>query len=86
MLWHWHFRHTAHGSVSGTAQGKIQMWDVATGYGPWLSLRRPTEQENLGRISALAFSPDGALLVAGTQGHIHLWEVDTAHKRFSIKH
>ena len=69
--------------VSGTAQGKIQMWDVATG--PALTVfAEPTEQENLGRISALAFSPDGTLLAAGTRGHIQLWEVDTADKLFSI--
>ena len=43
-----------------------------------------TKQENLGRISALAFSPDGALLAAGTRGHIQLWAVDTADKLLSI--
>jgi RNA polymerase sigma factor (sigma-70 family) len=69
--------------VSGTAQGKIQMWDVATGTALAV-FAEPTEQENLGRISALAFSPDGALLAAGTRRDIHLWVVDTADKRFSI--
>ena len=69
--------------VSGSDKGKIQMWDVATG-GALTVFAEPTEQENLGRIPALAFSPDGALLAAGAQNHIHLWEVDTAHKLFSI--
>ena len=69
--------------VSGTHQGKIQMWDVATG-GALAVFAEPTEQENLGRILALAFSPDGTLLAAGTRGHIHLWEVDTANKLFSV--
>ena len=69
--------------VSGTNHGKIQMWDVVTG-AALAVLAEPTEEEDLGRISALAFSPDGALLAAGTQNHIHLWEVDTAHKLFSI--
>ena len=69
--------------VSGTHQGKIQMWDVATG-GVLAVFAEPTEQENLGRILALAFSPDGTLLAAGTRGHIHLWEVDTANKLFSV--
>ena len=69
--------------VSGTQGGKIQMWDVATGTALAV-FAEPTEGENLGRISALAFSLDGALLAAGTRGHIQLWEVDTAHKLFSI--
>ena len=69
--------------VSGTNQGKIQMWDVVTG-GALAVFSEPTEQENLGGILALAFSPDGALLVAGTRGHVHLWEVDTANKFLSV--
>ena len=69
--------------VSGTAQGKIQMWDVATGTALAV-FAEPTEGEKLGRISAVAFSPDGALLAAGTRSHIQLWAVDTADKLFSI--
>ncbi|MYB94239.1 sigma-70 family RNA polymerase sigma factor [Candidatus Poribacteria bacterium] len=69
--------------VSGTDQGKIQMWDVVTG-GALAVFAEPTEQEDLGRILALAFSPDGTLLAAGTRGNIHVWEVDTANKLFSV--
>ena len=69
--------------VSGTNQGKIQMWDVVTGRALAV-FAEPTEQENLGRILALAFSPDGTLLAAGIRGHIHLWEVDTANKLLSV--
>ena len=59
------------------------MWDVATGEA-LVVFAEPTERENLGRISALAFSPDRALLAAGTRGHIHLWELDTTNKFFSV--
>ena len=77
--------------VSGTESGKTQMWDVATG-AALIAFAAPTERKNLGgisaripaRIAALAFSPDGALLAAGTHSHIHLWGVDTANKLFSI--
>ena len=69
--------------ISGTQGGEIQMWDVVTGEA-LVVFAEPTERENLGRISALVFSPDRALLAAGTQDHIHLWEVDTANKFFSI--
>ena len=69
--------------VSGTRDGEIQMWDVATGEA-LVAFVDPTERENLGSISALAFSPDRALLAAGTRDRIHLWEVDTAHKLLSI--
>ena len=69
--------------VSGTDQGKIQMWDVATGTALTV-FAEPMEGKNLGRILALAFSPDGTLLAAGTRGHIHLWKVDTANKLLSV--
>ena len=59
------------------------MWDVATGEA-LVAFAEPTTRENLGRISALALSPDGVLLAVGTQDHIHLWEVDTANKFFSV--
>ena len=69
--------------ASGTRDGEIQMWDVATGEA-LVAFVDPTERENLGSISALAFSPDRALLAAGTRGHIHLWEVNTTNKFFSV--
>ena len=69
--------------VSGTSNGEIQMWDVATG----AALVAFAKSKAL-RARALAFSPDGALLAAGTRGHIHLWEVDTANEflPISIEH
>ena len=71
--------------VSGTRDGGIQMWDVATGEAlVAFAEPKPTERENLESISALAFSPDRALLAAGTRDRIHLWEVDTARKFLSI--
>ena len=69
--------------VSGTRKGKIQMWDVVTG-GALAIFAEPNEQENLGRISAVAFSPDGTLLAVGAHSQVHLWEVNTGHKLFSI--
>ena len=59
------------------------MWDVATGEALAV-FAEPTEQENLGHISALAFSPDRALLAAGTPSQLHLWDVRTGHKLFSV--
>ena len=69
--------------VSGTTEGEIRMWDVATGE-PLAVFAEPTEQENLGHISAVAFSPDRALLAAGTPSQLHLWDVRTGHKIFSV--
>ncbi len=71
---------------SGTNQGEIQTWNVATGKALEV-LAKPTEHENLGRISALSFAPDGPLLAAGTAGthtQLHLWDVSTGHKVFSV--
>ena len=69
--------------VSGTADGHIRMWDVATGE-PLTVFGASTEQANLGHISALAFSPDRAVLAAGTHTRLHLWDVRTGHKLFSV--
>ena len=67
--------------VSGTADGHIRMWDVATGEALIVFAERT---KNLGQISALAFSPDRAVLAAGTHTQLHLWDVRTGHKVFSV--
>ena len=69
--------------VSGTADGHIRMWDVATGEALAV-FAESKEEKNLGQISALAFSPDRAVLAAGTQSQLHLWNVRTGHKIFSV--
>ena len=69
--------------VSGTRRGKIQMWFVKTGEA-LTTFTEPTEQENLGSISALALSPDVTLLAAGAHSQLHLWDVSTGHKLFSV--
>ena len=69
--------------VSGTQHGKIQMWFTATGE-VLATFVEPTEQENLEVISALALSPDAALLAAGSHSQLHLWDVSTGHKLFSV--
>ena len=72
--------------VSGTTEGEIRMWDVATGeaLAVFSELTEPMEREHLRHISALAFSPDRALLAAGTPTQLHLWDVRTGHKIFSV--
>ena len=69
--------------VSGTTEGEIRMWDVATGE-PLTVFGASTEEANLGHISALAFSPDRAVLAASTKRQLHLWDVRTGHKIFSV--
>ena len=69
--------------VSGTDQGEIQTWNVATGKA-LADFAKPTAQESLEHISALRFSPDGTLLAAGSHNQIHLWEVDTGNELLSV--
>ena len=69
--------------VSGTQQGKIQVWLVATGEA-LTAFAEPTDHENLGVISALALSPDVTLLAAGSHSQLHLWDVSTGHKLFTV--
>lgn len=66
------------------ADGRVQLWDVATGR----AVRRPLAHAALSRfpsrtrIAALAFSPDGATLASGTMnGFINLWEVRSGAER-----
>ena len=72
--------------VSGTTEGEIRMWDVATGEAltVFSEPTEPMEQEHPRHISALAFSPDRALLAAGTPTQLHLWDVRTDDKLFSV--
>ena len=69
--------------VSGTNQGEIQTWHVATGKA-LATFAKPNAQENLGYISALSFSSDGTLLAAGSHSQIHLWEVNSGNKLLSV--
>ena len=70
--------------VSGTNQGGIQTWNVATGKA--LSVfAKPTNQGKLEDILALRFSSDGTLLAAGSYKLIRIWEVDTGNTLLSIK-
>ena len=83
MIWALAFSPDGRWLVSGTMKGEIRMWDVATGEALTV-FAEPMEQENLGAIAALAFSPDRALLAAGTLRRLHLWDVRTGHKLFSV--
>ena len=69
--------------VSGSDQGEIRAWNVATGEALAV-ITKPAEHENLEYISALRFSPDGTLLAAGSHNHVHLWEVNSGHKLLSV--
>ena len=50
-------------------KGTIFLWEALTGN------RRGTFRGHKGKVSALAFSPDGKRLASGTHGEIRLWDV-----------
>ncbi len=59
----------------GESQGRIQLWEWATGRQRWIP-----EPLVGNAVTALAFSPDGKLLVAGygyADATVRLWDVDT---------
>jgi hypothetical protein len=62
------------------AVGQIQLWELATG------ALRQTISAHWGAIWALAFSPNGRLLAsAGEDALVHVWEIKTGSRVFSIK-
>jgi RNA polymerase sigma factor (sigma-70 family) len=66
----------------GNVAKYIQLYDMATGKA---AMRFP-DSDKAGRTSALAFSPDGRMLVSGdwTRGRVHLWELATAQHSYEF--
>ncbi|MCA9905594.1 MAG: WD40 repeat domain-containing protein, partial [Anaerolineae bacterium] len=59
--------------LAGDGDGQIQIWDTATG-----TLRGSIETANHSPVSALAVSPDGRLIAAGTRaGIIYIYDATT---------
>jgi len=58
--------------VTGSDDGSVRAWDVSTGEELW-------KTENLGSVNAIAVSPDGTLVAAGTYGEhqINLLDFET---------
>ena len=69
--------------VSGTDQGGIQTWNVATGKALAI-FAKPTDQGKREHILALCFSSDGTLLAAGSYERIRIWEVATGNILLSV--
>ena len=69
--------------ASGTNQGGIQTWNIATGKALAV-FAKPTNQGSLEAILALRFSSDGTLLAAGSYKLIRIWEVDTGNILLSV--
>ena len=66
-------------TVAFSGFGEIRLWNTETGVEQEIALADPkTGVFNMPRVTALAFSPNGARLVSGTeQGKIHMWDVVT---------
>ena len=69
--------------ASGTKQGGIQTWNIATGKAVAV-FAKPIDQGNREHILALCFSSDGTLLAACSYELIRIWEVDTGNVLLSI--
>ncbi|WP_369010977.1 WD40 repeat domain-containing protein, partial [Streptomyces javensis] len=65
--------------ASGGEDGKIRLWDVATGK------PRTTLTGRAGIVWSVAFSPDGRILASGGEdGKIRLWDVATGKPRTTL--
>jgi len=67
--------------VSGSEDGTVHWWDVATGR------RQPSRVSRSGRVLSLAFSPDGQILaMGGEDAAIHLWDSTASEGRIATDH
>ena len=65
--------------VSGTQDGIIQLWDLATGQ------QRCSRQGHAGRVYSLSFAPDGQTFASGGAGEgIELWDAATGARLRSL--
>jgi WD40 repeat protein len=56
--------------ASASDEGTVKLWDVATGCG------KAALQGDTGRVTSLAISGDGKLLVSGSsKGSAKLWDI-----------
>jgi RNA polymerase sigma factor (sigma-70 family) len=67
--------------ATGTLDGVLKLWDVATG------AERTSRQAHDGPVTYLAFSPDGKTLATVSNGDdtVKLWDVATANERALLK-
>ena len=69
--------------ASGTNQGGIQTWNVATGKAA-AAFAKPIDRGNREHILALRFSSDGTLLAACSYKLIRIWDVATGNTLLSV--
>lgn len=66
--------------ASGSEDESVQLWDTET-RSVWKDPLRSSSQGGL-KVWAVAFSPDGALLAAGTaESHVVMWDVATSQRK-----
>jgi WD40 repeat protein len=60
--------------ATGDEEGIVRFWDAATGK------ERPGSARDwkIGKIGALAFSPDGFTCIAGGEGRLVVWDLESA--------
>lgn len=67
--------------ISGHRDGKIRLWNLATGASAGVLLEKAVKDGDTDDINALTVSPDGALLVSGSEdGTISVWNLKTHQK------
>lgn len=72
--------------ISGHMDGKIRLWNVATGASAGVLQQKAVSNGDTYEITALATSADGALLVAGSEsGTISIWNLKTYQKLRSFE-
>jgi len=74
-------------ALSGTSDGKVRLWDIATGTLIHTFTEHRFDENDIYRgVSAVAFSPNGNVILTGTvSGSMRVWDATTLEQKYAFR-